>query len=1048
MVLLKLMTLLSTLHCLYAQSDFTSSPFDVVSLIGGNATLQCSVGNFMSGDLLQWYKDGSNEYISEGLTILSNFDQRAYIEGGITAYAAGQYNIIITNLQASDTDQYRCTYDKVGTSDVPVGTTSATLTVLHQPTCSQSIASPEIGQQVNLICALDTRDVNSDVVTQVQWKYKSDIISYNAITTSTRRTLSGENNHEEFVCEIVVTEHPNVIRSCSLVPLSIDPTATVTPSGTYSITKGQTMEFQCSPIAYPHIASIDWLINARSIYDYDSIFEFELSTDRISFSVTVITDGGVSALAYMIYCRVYDPKGHTAESLTSTVIVEPFVMIPTTRPSTTTIRSPTTEEILVSFVKLPSSVVATPGSVIVLDCAVNYLNGGVMQWFNVQESVYILVGLDVTSPSDDIKNRYSIIGGIDAYNNGQYSLQITNAKEIDSGRYFCTYVYPEGRSSFSSDYADIDILSPPVINPTTTTNNVPTYVSLPPTIRPTTLLVPVTFVQMPSDIDTTAGSTIILTCTVNYLGSGEMKWFKVQDGRYIMVGLHVSISASEDVQNRYSILGGSDAYSRGQYDLQIVNVKDTDKGTYFCSHSTPGSTSISSTYATLTLLAALVCQQTPNHALPSGALVTMQCLVDDDNEQTFITWYDDLGIELTIAAANSVTYSLVLQPTDNFRSFTCSVTNAGADSFARTCSLTPLAITPVVKIIEDNAEAKGGMPVNFTCQAEAEPYVSRYEWLISGRELNALNETFEYDDIDIGVLELVPIFNGEVDTFYNITCTVYIPSGHSTTSEGVLLLVTDRGFTSMASTDDYELTVVAVVVLSLLGTIVGIVLILLCYVLLRHGRRRKLSLARKISFNHRSISGGRYGQRHPSVDVYHIDGYGSTANDAIYASPLKIRNEKKQAKINKKTANTSRESIYENSSENQRINSISSEYMNYTHDADPVQPVGFPNYGYSPESPTSLRFSIATLPIKPTVASKPETKRLSSFEPLPDVCNDSLSPAVIAAFQNVKPQGSVQIEPDELIYSNEPVITTASNNIYDDFDSDSFDSDSEDETHM
>ncbi|XP_033121783.1 uncharacterized protein LOC117120816 [Anneissia japonica] len=912
-VLIILTLLLSAFRCLLSQSAFTSSPSDAVSVVDGNVTLQCSVNSISPGDLLQWYKDGDG-YVTQGITTFPPWVQRAHIEGDSAAYNRGQYNLVISRLQESDAGAYRCIYTAVGTN--PIGTRAAIVTVLHQPNCSQNPMPVGINEVVELTCTTDDLVVNSDIDSYTQWTLNGVLLSMDA---TFRKTLSGNDNYETYICEAVITGHPDIVRTCSIVPLAIPPSARISPSGTVVMNKGSMMNFTCFSIAFPHIASIDWLINEESVINYLDVFEYMFSTDRSNFAITIKTAEDVTRY-YNINCRVYDPKGYIGDSTPTTIMVEPMVTVAT----------------------LPAM------------------------------------------PS-----------------------------------------------------------LPAVIH---TTTSLPTLTSVKYTVSSSVSLV--TFIKTPSDTNTTAGSVIVLECAVNHLGDGEMKWFKVETGAYIMIGLQASISASEDIQTRYSIVGGKDAYNRGQYSLQITNVKDSDSGTYFCSYSSADSTSFSSNYAELMLLSALVCQQSPDHALPPGTMVSMQCMVEDQRERTTVTWSNDLGIQLTIAEINKVTYTLILQPTDNFRVFTCAAVSDN-DDIARTCNLIPLAIQPVVKITEESTEVSGGLAVNFTCQAEAEPYVSSYEWLIDGMELDTFNETFEINVINSEVLELVAINNGENTAIYNITCTVYIPSGHSVTSDGVALLVSDRGYKSFVTMHNDTITVVTVIVISLLGVIVLIVIILLCYLKFWYGRRRELSLKGSISFSQQAVTGERYGTR-PSVQIHHIDAFRGA--EAIYALPVKVRNGKKAAK---KATKASRESVYENSAESDKqVKSVSrptSEYMNFNHEnKEVIQPVGFPNFGYCPDSPTSSRLDISTLPTKPTVAPRPEIKRLSSFEPLPDVCNARQSGCFELPFNATleeENQNIDRVQTDELIYSNEPVHHVR-RQIYDDFDSDSFDSDSEDETHM
>lgn len=294
--LLSCVTVFAILNGALALTDgFAREPSNITVNAGETVTLYCTVNSVRNSYLyVYWYKsygfsDKPTTPISSQRTIHSNVDSRYSIVG-----SGLEYNLRIVNVQVRDTSSYKCRYYNGGHFD----SQTARLTVYDEsfiPRCSYQPQNPDIGSMVSILCSPSAaisrntlslwRGTNGHQIQNVD-RGSDGSIRY-------RFVVRDNDNNRPYTCNPARTYHD--IHNCSVTPLNITPTITLTPTVNYGLAN-DTIRFSCKATGLPIYSTYRWLVGVGS--DTQRI---TTSTGRYIFSTN-----GDSARLTIIGLRLSD----------------------------------------------------------------------------------------------------------------------------------------------------------------------------------------------------------------------------------------------------------------------------------------------------------------------------------------------------------------------------------------------------------------------------------------------------------------------------------------------------------------------------------------------------------------------------------------------------------------------------------------------------------------------------------------------------------------------------------------------------------------------
>nr|XP_002738955.1 PREDICTED: kin of IRRE-like protein 2-like [Saccoglossus kowalevskii] len=256
----------------------------------------------------------------------------------------------------------------------------------------------------------------------------------------------------------------------------------------------------------------------------------------------------------------------------------------------------------------------------------------------------------------------------------------------------------------------------------------------------------------PSDETKREGSDVMFNCTVSDNNGTQVKWIHNSEG------LTTESEIITD-DNRVSLTGDQ---SRGEYNLNIVNLGSDDAGTYICviDEGNPSGTDPSSS-ATLIIIPAIApdsgsptCEaNTPSY--DEGVTANVVCTSKGGNPKPDLIWsmggQDLVAVASNSADGNELTYSFVLSPVYQGSTFTCTSQHP-TYSVAKQCSIGPISINLIprvqVSVSPEMLELYEGQEGTINCLATGDPPVTGYTWHYGSSRINSTDKRFRANEGD------------------------------------------------------------------------------------------------------------------------------------------------------------------------------------------------------------------------------------------------------------------------------------------------------------
>ncbi len=286
-----------------AEISVDNKPRDVSVHEGDNVTFVCDLSN-VQGYTIYWsYSGSSSSYLTLDRDVYSGDPQQASqsVKKRISIVGDAdkeEFSLRIQTVQESDSGDYSCLYTLP--EGYPTTAGKATLTVLVPPTPPYPICGVEgssetgtVGDQVNLVCsALGGNPLPNITITN-----EDEIITeaYQAASITHPYTLKAEDNGVVFTCTMA-TPALDAPRSCSVMPLMILPTVTISPL--FSIVEeGANILLECNATGVPSIYRISWEIVKTNTRESLTSDKYSLSNDGHTLSLKVTESIVLSCIA-------------------------------------------------------------------------------------------------------------------------------------------------------------------------------------------------------------------------------------------------------------------------------------------------------------------------------------------------------------------------------------------------------------------------------------------------------------------------------------------------------------------------------------------------------------------------------------------------------------------------------------------------------------------------------------------------------------------------------------------------------------------------------
>lgn len=262
-------------------------PRDQVVFQGSTVTLNCALPSLrVKGDVMHWLytPDGSTQqiFLSSNNEMASEMDPSKVSRYNFQS-SAGNFHLSIYNADAADNGLYTCMiYNKVATRRAVSG--NARVNVVPRalpegsPVCSISPMHPQPGDQVFFTCS----SLASFPVSILKWSKGNvdlpstvSIIQENLRKTATlTKTLTGVDNHAEYVCSESWPVVGSVKSYCRISPFDIPINVSISPSNIdISVAEiNKEILFTCKAKAYPPTVYYKWFFDGYQVTQYPDRF--------------------------------------------------------------------------------------------------------------------------------------------------------------------------------------------------------------------------------------------------------------------------------------------------------------------------------------------------------------------------------------------------------------------------------------------------------------------------------------------------------------------------------------------------------------------------------------------------------------------------------------------------------------------------------------------------------------------------------------------------------------------------------------------------------
>ncbi|XP_077977812.1 netrin receptor DCC-like [Glandiceps talaboti] len=351
------------------------------------------------------------------------------------------------------------------------------------------------------------------------------------------------------------------------------------------------------------------------------------------------------------------------------------------------------------FVIEPRDTQVVEGMSVVMQCKLQpyYMNSYAVYWFVKDNYLH---------PDTTRNPRLTWTKDVES---GVYNLNIASVTTDDQGLYECQ-IHFGGTSVVRSRTATLTVLQIPIP----------------------------AFNRQPMNIDVLEGDTVTLPCQIDEFTEGTMAvgWVK---GRVIISREHFiyDVLPNQEDSLRYSVPEGN----VGEYNLQIKNASREDVDQFYCIVSftrlSGGGHILQSSKATLSVVYPQCDRRPVVDYYIEGNNITTVCSVQGLKGEigVSLSWKKN-GVEIGGTTANKNNLKIIdrwnVSPGDDQTSISCILRLSSSSNESR-CTVGPLNVhyAPIISIFPQSPKVIIGNNVTLTCDAHANPEITRYRWLIN-----------------------------------------------------------------------------------------------------------------------------------------------------------------------------------------------------------------------------------------------------------------------------------------------------------------------------
>ncbi|XP_022111010.1 uncharacterized protein LOC110990359 [Acanthaster planci] len=309
----------------------------------------------------------------------------------------------------------------------------------------------------------------------------------------------------------------------------------------------------------------------------------------------------------------------------------------------------------------------------------------------------------------------------------------------------------------------------------------------------------------PETTEARAGQTVELRCDVNYRNGETILWYQNPTNSFVTFNRDVYDSLDDDRKQRYSIQGSEYWHV---FNLRIANLKAVDNGHFYCGYlegtkfRVLGSARLTVIYPpdeTSPTCSINLLDESNSTTAGVGSTVDLICMWTGGNPPSTAAWYRQNVPMETRKEEGYVWTRWELTAEDNGMEFTCEM-ESKALSEKRSCTASPLHISPQAVIVPSVAYVRIGDTVEFECQGTGLPRITSYVWAVPPY-LARNPERFELRDGN-RIFHLLAVEAG--DDALEITCEVRTLRGLEGTASAVLRLVQPTTLSPKTTAADTE----------------------------------------------------------------------------------------------------------------------------------------------------------------------------------------------------------------------------------------------------
>ena len=304
--------------------------------------------------------------------------------------------------------------------------------------------------------------------------------------------------------------------------------------------------------------------------------------------------------------------------------------------------------------------------------------------------------------------------------------------------------------------------------------------------------------KAPKDQYVVGGGTVVFPCAIRRvrLGKGEVSWnYQVKGvvGRQnISSGALLYPSLAVDRRMRYSIIGNS---SRGEYHLQITNIRESDQATYECVyhevHADPALVITRRRDGILTIgrppdPGYPLCTMTPSVGVMPLMNITVTCTTLGGAPRGKVRWYNGKRWLTRWGANGVVKYTRFLTANDVGITLSCEENHPSRPRYPRKCQVNPLKAIQVEVSPGPEVSVKTGNNMIFSCRKTKGKGAVGYTWSMNAQPIVRSEHMFTFGN-SFEKLRVIGVRRDMHNA--KITCQATDANGYTTFADSVLSVV-------------------------------------------------------------------------------------------------------------------------------------------------------------------------------------------------------------------------------------------------------------------